>query len=78
MTAHLIQFLQNLFILEEFIFWDVSLCNLIEVYGRFRGAFCFHHYSFATCCLAGWLFDPEGGGSVFFWNFDKLIPDGMA
>jgi hypothetical protein len=24
-------------------FWDVAPCSLIEVYGRFRGAYCLHH-----------------------------------
>jgi hypothetical protein len=25
------------------IFWVVALCSLVEVYRRFRGAFCLHH-----------------------------------
>jgi hypothetical protein len=25
------------------IFWDVAPCSLVEVYRRFRGAFCLHY-----------------------------------
>jgi hypothetical protein len=25
------------------VFWDVAPCSLVEVYQRFRGAYCFHH-----------------------------------
>jgi hypothetical protein len=25
------------------VFWDVSPCSLVEVYRRFRGAYCLHH-----------------------------------
>jgi hypothetical protein len=25
------------------VFWDVASCSLVEVYRRFRGAFCLHH-----------------------------------
>jgi hypothetical protein len=25
------------------VFWDVAPCSLVEVYRRFRGAYCFHH-----------------------------------
>jgi hypothetical protein len=25
------------------VHWDVARCNLIEVYRRFRGVYCFHH-----------------------------------
>jgi hypothetical protein len=26
-------------------FWAVAPCRLVEVYGRFKGACCLHHYS---------------------------------
>jgi hypothetical protein len=25
------------------VFWDIAPCSLVEVYRRFRGAFCLHH-----------------------------------
>jgi hypothetical protein len=25
------------------VFWVVATCSLVEVYRRFRGAFCLHH-----------------------------------
>jgi hypothetical protein len=25
------------------VFWDVAPCNLVEIGGRFRGAYCLHH-----------------------------------
>jgi hypothetical protein len=73
-TALLIQFLQNSCKLEGFIFWGISLCNLIEAYGRFRGTYYLHHvhhYSLATCCLVVLFFYPKGVGSLF-WNFGKI------
>jgi hypothetical protein len=27
----------------ENVFWDVAPCSLVEVYRRFRGAYCLHH-----------------------------------
>jgi hypothetical protein len=24
--------------------WDITLCNLVGVYRRFRGAYCLHHH----------------------------------
>jgi hypothetical protein len=27
------------------VFWDVAPCGLVEVYQRFRGAYCFYHHS---------------------------------
>jgi hypothetical protein len=26
------------------VFWDVAPCSLVEVYLRFRGAYCFRHH----------------------------------
>jgi hypothetical protein len=28
---------------EDAVFWVVALCNLVEVYQRFRGPCCLHH-----------------------------------
>jgi hypothetical protein len=25
------------------VFWDVAPCSLVEIYRRFRGAYCLHH-----------------------------------
>jgi hypothetical protein len=25
------------------VLWDVALCSVVEVYGRFRGTCCLHH-----------------------------------
>jgi hypothetical protein len=30
------------------IFWDVALCSHVEVYRRFRGAYCLHHQVIET------------------------------
>jgi hypothetical protein len=35
--------------MKNIIFWDVTLCSLIEVYWCFRGMYCLH--------LQGWFFD---------------------
>jgi hypothetical protein len=32
-------------IVKMAVFWDVVLCSLVEVYRRFRGACCLHHYA---------------------------------
>jgi hypothetical protein len=29
--------------LKMAVFWDVAPCSLVEVYRRFRGAYCLHH-----------------------------------
>jgi hypothetical protein len=40
------------------VFWDAVPCSLVEVYRRFRGAYCLHHR-------------PDGG-SKHLWNVGKL------
>jgi len=39
------------------VFWDIPLCNLVEVYRRFRGAYCLRDR-------------PENGYSTYLWNVD--------
>jgi hypothetical protein len=43
------------------VFWVVALCSLVEVYSRFRGAYCLHH------C-------PDYVGSKHLWKVGKIIP----
>jgi hypothetical protein len=47
------------------VFCDVAPWRLVEVYPRFRGAFCFHHR-------------PDDGGSKHLWNVFKILPDYTA
>jgi hypothetical protein len=47
------------------IFSDVAPCSVVEVYWRYRGAYCHHHR-------------PDDGGSKHLWNVGKLLPDYMA
>jgi hypothetical protein len=32
-----------IFLLKKAVFWDVAPCSLVEVYRRFRGAYCLHY-----------------------------------
>jgi hypothetical protein len=47
------------------VFWVVVSCSLVEVYWRFRDAYCFHHHH------------PDGG-SKNLQNIGRLLPDYMA
>jgi hypothetical protein len=51
------------------VFWDVALCILVEVYQRFRGAYCLHHQGndYTAQHLRRWSYKnmfgkPEGKG----------------
>jgi hypothetical protein len=53
------------------IFWDVTPCNLVEIFWRFGGTYsvCLPAASFS------YLFsEPEDGDSMFLRNFRKLLP----
>jgi hypothetical protein len=56
--------LSQLHISKMTAFWGVALCNLVEVYRRFRGACCLHR--------------PVDGGSKYLWNVGNLLPDYTA
>jgi hypothetical protein len=47
------------------VFWVVTPYSLVEVYQRFRGAYCLHHR-------------PDDRGNKALWNVGKLLPDYMA
>jgi hypothetical protein len=32
----------------RWLFWDVAPCSLVQVYQRFRGAYCLHHQGYIT------------------------------
>jgi hypothetical protein len=49
--------------------WLVALCNLVEVYRRFKGACCPHHQD--THC-------HDDGGSKYLLNVGKLKSDCIA
>jgi hypothetical protein len=51
------------------VFWVVAPCSLVEVYLRFRGPCCLHHYGY---------YRPDDGGSKDLWNIGKLLPDYTA
>jgi hypothetical protein len=60
------------------IFWDVTLCSLVEVYdiseehttSIFSG-------ELSTACFLGLLVSPEDGGSLLFRNFPTILPEYM-
>jgi hypothetical protein len=51
-------------VMNSTIFWDITSCSALKVYGRFGGT-----YLLATCFRAGFLlslcFDPENGCDMF-------------
>jgi hypothetical protein len=55
--------------LKMTVFWDVAPCRLVEVYRRFRGAYCFHHRGNHR---------PDDGGCKNLRNVGKFIPDNTA
>jgi hypothetical protein len=48
------------------VFWDVALCTLVEVFRRFRGAYCLHQQGL------------DDGCSKHLWNVGNLLPDYTA
>jgi hypothetical protein len=56
----------NTFIRKTTVFWDVAPCSLIEVYRRFRGAYCLLMHR------------PDDGGSMHLWNVLQLLRDYTA
>jgi hypothetical protein len=51
------------------VFWDVALCSLVEIDGRFAGAYCFHHQSDDR---------PDDGGGTHLCNISQFLPDYTA
>jgi hypothetical protein len=45
-------------------FWDTVPCSVVEVYRRFRGAYCLHHHGDHR---------KYDGGSMHLWNVDLLL-----
>jgi hypothetical protein len=48
------------------VFWVVAPCSLVEVHQRFRDTYSLQHQG------------PDDGGSKYFWNVGKLLPDYTA
>jgi hypothetical protein len=40
------------------VFWGVAPCSLVDIYRRFRGAYCLYHR-------------PDDGGSMHLWDFSQ-------
>jgi hypothetical protein len=69
------------------VFWYLLPCNLVEVYQRFVGTYCFNFqgrivsragirrfFCLMLVFLRDLLFHLEEGGCTFFWNVGKLQP----
>jgi hypothetical protein len=63
------------------VFWDVAPCNLVEVYRRFRDAYCSRHQAVieaavtsemsVSFCKTEWRNIPEGI-PLRTWHFENL------
>jgi hypothetical protein len=62
--------------MKNTIIWDMMLCNLVEVYQRWRGgyvAFILIVEGFLLACSL--LFSHEDGSNSFLQTFNKLVLD---
>jgi hypothetical protein len=51
------------------VFWDVTLCVLVDLYQRFEETYCFHLIIFIL------FFYSNIGGCTFFRNVGRNLPD---
>jgi hypothetical protein len=80
--------IQRLLVAQEFnfidmaVFWVVAPCSLIQVYRRFRGAWCLRHQGDEWFCLSGYhshklrtpCYRASHNNSHFFsWSINRVL-----